>query len=425
MGKSHPSTVESNGFEDDARQSLVRLREAFAALLENLPERAVRAHEVSKTLGIHRKLGWQIANLVYEPDPLAAAQHLPGRASIRKFLNAVARHKVDAELLRTAEDAVGNIDRLIEVHAGDRESLNLMLTGSAGEAARKADLAQRRAAFQAGSYIWGVQVQTSLASVVLWPSAEREGCFDLAQLAGFVGFRRMRSNVSWPLRSARQYADDGSATPQPVRIPLDGNNVGSDEPPLLTRFCSQPPPGMRRRTGPDRMIIDELLPGPTGNTGAIDCFIGELCRAAGHAYRTEHESIWGTGRRVRTPAQVLILDQFVHEDLFGVIDPKVCMYRDLPEGPPLPVAMRDDDRMPVFETVQHLGKGLSGIRTPDVPRYAEMISYVFERLGWEPSRFRVVRARVEYPPVPTTVSVEYALPEKPEHPKLAGHTERG
>lgn len=414
MASSKTHEKPPRAFEEDALRALQNIREAFAALLESLPQRVGRAHEVAKVLGIHRKLGWQIAKLVYESDPLAAAQHVPGAASIRRFLDAVAKQKVNAELIDSARAAVESFERLVEVHAGDRESLNLMLTGWGGEAARKADLVQRRAAFSAGSYIWGVQAQTSLSTVFLSPSTTREDFFDLAHIMGFVALRRMRSQVCWPIRYSKHIADDNSELEQPLREPLDDTSAAAGEPPLLRRFCSQPVPKTRRRVFADGSVVDEITPGPIGNTGAIDCFVGEFCRAVMYKYRTEQSWTWALGRVVRAPCEALILDQFIHEDLFGRIQPQLRMYRDLTGAPPASGTSRQEDQMPIFETVRHLGKGLSGIRTPDVHRYVEMATYVFERFGWDPDRFHVYRARVEYPPMPTMVCMEHPLPERPE-----------
>ena len=113
-------------------------------------------------------------------------------------------------------------------------------TDGGGEAARKADLAQRKTAFTAGSYIWGIQARTLVMSVFLAPSATRSGYFDLAQISGLLGLRRMRSSVACPIRYGNRTTDDDVEIGQPVREPLEGD--GSDRPPLLERFCSQPPP---------------------------------------------------------------------------------------------------------------------------------------------------------------------------------------
>jgi hypothetical protein len=414
MNSTQSTTVAPTTFENDARRALDQMRGAFAALLESLPVPVTLPHEVSKKLGIHRKLGWQIARLVYEPDPLAAAQHVPGSASIKKFLDAMSKQNVNPELLRSAEAAVNDFDRLIDVHAGDREALDLMLTGCGGEAASKAVIAQRRTAYMAGSFIWGVQARTTLTSVFLAPSPVNKGFFDGARIKGFLGLRRLRANISWPISYSVISTDDLTQLDQPTRESLDDVIDENRVAPLLRRFCSQPPPETRTRELGDGDLVYELVPTLTGKTGEIDCFIGEVVRSLSPIYRTEHDQFWAVSCRVRTPCESLIIDQFIHEDLFGPIKPELSLYGDLRVGPLPPEPLRTGDRMPIFETVQRLGKGLSGIRTPDVPRYSEMAAYVFKRLGWDPTRFDLYRARMEYPPLPTTVAVEHPLSEAPQ-----------
>jgi hypothetical protein len=161
-------------------------------------------------------------------------------------------------------------------------------------------------------------------------------------------------------------------------------------------------------------MLDEVMPGPAGERGAFDCVAAEVWRNHGECYRSAHDWIWGTSKCVRTPSRVLILDQLIHEDVFGAIDPKLYVYRDLDHGgprPPLP--QRQRDRIPVFESVERLGRGLAGIRTPHVPRYVELVGDVLAALGWDATRFDVFRAQMEYPPVPTTVAMEMPLPERP------------
>lgn len=408
-------TTQPPSFEEDAQRVISRVRDAFAAILDSLPGNVARAHEVAKALGIHRKLGWQIANVVYEPDLFAAAHHIPGQASVRSFLHAATQRRVKRELIASAEAAMSEFQRLIDTHASDRESLDMLLTGCAGDAAQKAQVAQRKAWFAAGSYIWGVQARTQVNVYILPPSA-RESYFDIAYIHGLVSFRRVRSDVSWPIASKKRIADDATEAAQPNREPLElSSGVAEDSSavPLLRRFCSEPVPEVHRKVGADGYVVDEIVGGPAGKTGAQHCFVGEIWREIGPSYRTEHDWLWWPSVRMRAPCEVLILDQFVHEDVFGPIKPNLYVYRDLVDGPRLPPPQRKGDRIPVFESVQHLGKGLSGIRTADVPRYVEMVNYAFERLGWDPARFDVFRVRMEYPPVPTTVTMESPLPEPP------------
>jgi hypothetical protein len=115
---------------------------------------------------------------------------------------------------------------------------------------------------------------------------------------------------------------------------------------------------------------------------------------------------------VRTPCEVLVHDLLVYEGLFGPIDPKVLVYGDQCGGQS-PVASRICDLLTVRESVDYLGLGPNVLHTPHVPRYAEMAQYAFDRLDLDGDRFDVYRCRVEYPVMPSSVVVQFDLPEHP------------
>jgi hypothetical protein len=182
---------------------------------------------------------------------------------------------------------------------------------------------------------------------------------------------------------------------------------------LLREFCSRPLPDVRRYLNPDGSVEDELAEGLVGNTGTISCVMGEVCRSVVPYYRSAHNRFGEVNDIVRTPCELLLLDQFVHEDVFGRISPELVVYSEL-EGPNhYPAAGRKPNQLPTWETVEYLGKGPTVVHILDVPRYAEMVRYVFRKLGWDGDRFDVYRVRLEYPVIPTAVAMRHELPETP------------
>jgi hypothetical protein len=139
-----------------------------------------------------------------------------------------------------------------------------------------------------------------------------------------------------------------------------------------------------------------------------------VVRNAAPYYRDEHNLHNEYTAFVRAPCEVLINDLFVHEDMFGPLTPELIVFGDLLGGPEYPGGGREPPRLPVDEAVDYLGKGPGGIATADVPRYAELARYVFERLGWDGERFDVYRVRVAYPVVPSIVVMRHPLRDR--HP---------
>ena len=73
----------------------------------------------------------------------------------------------------------------------------------------------------------------------------------------------------------------------------------------------------------------------------------------------------------------------------------------------------ESGRLETGDEIRHLDGHPLRVYTPYVPRYAEMLEYVFKRLGWNPDRFHTYRVRIRYPMIPTSVGLLHALPEMP------------
>jgi hypothetical protein len=401
--------------EVHARQVLSRVRSAFGAVLTALPERAQRPHEVQKSLQIDSKLGWAVSRLVHEEDLYLAAQQLPGRRRLETFLKAASKRAIPDELLARVRAAVEEFEELVEVHAGDRASLEVMLLGCSARANEDAILAQRKAAFQANSFIWGVQARTQFGIYFLRPG--REAAWgDIAGVRGFVGLRRMRPDVPWVISRLHASDETGQAIGGFDREPL-GEEVattdGSNGVALLTEFCSRPLPALRRVEHSPGFIEEVLEPAEVGNTGAIDIVTGDDARGVVPRRAMDGEKVWGGLRMLRTPVETLVLDQLVHVDMYGPIVPRLIHFSDLTlaRGFPTP-PLSESDQLPTPEVVQYLGRDPTAVYTPDVPRYTKIIERVCARIQCEPSQFDVYRVRMSYPAIPTSIGMEHDLPEQ-------------
>jgi hypothetical protein len=396
---------------------LQRVRGAFAEIVDALPGHITRPHELAKALKIDMKLAWKVVKVAHGADLFTTVRYVPGAAAIEVFLRAAAKRKVSSCLIQSAIAAVEEFDRLIETHADDRATLEMMLLSYGREDRRRGDLAHRKAAFTANSYIWGVQARTQVKVDIL-RSADEQGRLDFVTLRGFVGLRRIRPNVPVVIARARITDDDGGLLNPPLREPLDraGGCDGGDGAAslLLRRFCSKPLPRFRRVTGPHGFLEDELVEGEIGNAGAITCFTGEVAYGAVSQYRTEHDR-WGAHAvLMRTPCEALVFDLLVHEDLYASLELELAVYSELAGGSPvLPIEGREGERLPTWESVEYLGKGPSVTHTPHVPRHAEMIRYALDKLDWDGERFDVYRVQMQFPIIPTSVLMMHELPEAP------------
>lgn len=410
------STTKVLPFEVHTRQTISRLRTAFGAILSALPKPMQRPHEVQKQLGVDAKLGWEIANFMQQEDLLLSVKYLPSPRRAERFLQAAESQGVATQLIDQARSAIRAFDELISIHAGDRASFEMMLLGCSSEVDRDAVLAHRKAAFQANSFIWGAQAQTQFGIYIMRPGDD-PSWGDIAAVRGFIGLRRLRPNVPWVISRLRATDEQGQDLSGIERYPIDpgsGGFNGGVADSLMREFCSKPLPEIRRVTHSAGFVEEVLVESDVGSTAAIDCVTGDDARRVVPRHQMEGETVWGGLRMLRTPVRWLVLDQLVHEDLFGPIEPRLILFSDLSlcRGFPAP-APSESDRLETTETVQYLGKDLTVVYTPEIPRYAELIEYTCAKIGCDVRKLDIYRVKIEYPVIPTSIGMEHDLPEQP------------
>ena len=148
-----------------------------------------------------------------------------------------------------------------------------------------------------------------------------------------------------------------------------------------------------------------------GSQAAATFVHGHFIPFAADRFRDPANMYFHSCLRVRYPCEALVSDMIVHEGTFGGAKPEVGVFGEQSTDGPPPNAMSPADRLCQRETVRWVGRGSAVLHSPDFPRYAELLGWVFERLGWDPSRFDLFRCRIEYPVMPSTVRVSIAKPE--------------
>lgn len=415
--RKQPRLPESQtSFEQHARQVLAKVRDTFAAVVEALPERATRPSDLMRALNVDRKLAWRLSKVVQSHDPFALVEHLPGSAGVVILLNAAARRGVPAPAISAAHAAYQDFEQLITVHAGDRTSLEMMAQAFSRETSDQSELAHRKAAFQGNSYTWGVQARTQLSVNIIAPSTDPAN-IDIALISGLIDLRRLRPKVAWVVARTGFITNEGKtipapppdATPEQKRAARDAYRV-----PLVREFCSSPLPDLRAKLNDSGLMEIELVEGPVGEKGAITCvFSGPPFRNVEARGRSEDESKAHLNAHIRTPSTMLIHDLLVHHERFGPLTPEVSVYSEV-HREVRSAATRDDRyRLPVRLNVEYLGRGPTVIRTPDVPRYPQLVRHVCGLHNWNAEDFDVYRLVMSYPIVPSAVVISFEVPELP------------
>jgi hypothetical protein len=386
------------------------LRRNIAAAIEAICGGSSRAQDVTDNFGVHRKLGWQLWNVAFADDPMAAVKFLPNARGLGVWTKSARMRGVSDELIERINESISQFHQLIATHAEDREMLEMLIEahGDARSRDQETDARWRKQAFTGNSYIFGVRAKRLLATVILAPS-QRSPYFDMVRIQGLIGLVRTRSNVRWPFSQSVVQTDDGVQR-APRRQPLlDTQLVRDIGVPLMEKFCSQPLPPVMRRSGEHGMLEDELLPGPVGQTGASTVVTGEILREVAPAHQTSpgETALFGTG--VRTPGELLISDHIVHRDIFPGVERELCVFGELIS----PTTQDERDRLPVADRLVRLGRGIERVRTADIPDYGDMLDTVFQVTGWNSNEFDVYRVRMRYPPIPASVMLRHPLPPPP------------
>lgn len=418
-------------FEDHLRSSVQDVRAALAEVMASIapPLDATRPQDTARRVGLDKSLSWKLSRILMEEDAIATVPLMPGRAGLGIAIRGFTKVGASKRALDHLQTAIDEFDRMVEVHCGDRDTLEMMLghLHRDNNQAAAQDEIHRKKSFQGNSAIWGAQARVQICSHFVAPSSDPDQC-DIALVTGLIDLRRLRQDVPWAISTLRRYHDDGTEF-QRVRIEPIDERVKPGEVPLMRDFCSQPLAEMRIAPEPrpprksDGFTRHEIVEGPVGSTAACTAISGFITRGDWSRWRTEHDDVSEFVVSLVTPAELLIHDLYVHRDLRLPEPPEVCLYSALPSGPVYPDTDRARGVLPSRETLIELGSPPASM-VPELPQYRDIVETVFKRLGngrgsagnganWSAKDFVGYRRKMKFPPIPTREVFRHPLPVKP------------
>lgn len=399
------SIDQNKDFEVHCRDAVHRLRSALLEMYLSVRADPQRPQEVSRKFHLNKNLTWKIARVLNDDDVLEAAGVIPGKAGLEILLNAFANAGAPAERVDRIRQAATEFEAMIVEHAGDRATFDLILDSMASHH----PLAKsRELAFKGNSGVWGVQAETRVTAHFLAPNPEDPSRLDLATIAGAINVRMLRRLDAWPLFHLAKFDDDAGTEGERRQMPLSrvsGEDGGSF---LLHEFCSSGHPSCRRRLH-GRGEIYEISGGRVGRHGEFSCYIGFRERGAVPRFKAEGNEMGLLYSTVSLPAASLVFDVFAHKDLTEAHNPKPILLGNIRLSPHF---SQTDAKLPIHADITNLGRG-SMVTTPRVPDYDKIVQFVAERCGWDMSDFHATRWVLEYPPMPSTASMQFPLPEDP------------
>ena len=410
MTRSH-SVQHHATFEADVRDATQAIRRTLSEALTAVGADLTRPQQMARQLGLDKSLSWKVTKILSDADPVAAIPRLPGRSGQKIIVDALLKAGAPSEQAEAVRAAMDEFERLVSVHAGDRDTLEIMLSSLTREGQADRDEAQRRLAYQANSATWGVRARVQISAHFAAPSTHNAGMLDLAIASGLVDFRRLRQDAAWAVATIRGITDDGSPRGMVNFGPLDPAISDPAAPPLMTAFSSNPLPAIRTAPTRNGAVRCEIAEGPVGNTGAATCMTGWFTRAAVSRWRSPNDRYGEHFVSMTTPVETIFHDLFVHRSMTFALDPTIHVYSQLPGGPVYPADGRTQGLLPIADPVVRLG-GPPDLTTPDYAPFPRLVESVMKRMEWNIADFVGFRFRLRYPPIPALAVLRYELPER-------------
>lgn len=397
------------GFEHDCQTAVGTLRAALVELYARVGADPEAPQDVSRTFKLNKNLTWKLSRLMTAPEAGDALQYLPGTGAVKIFLRAMGAAGAPEPLLEQIRAAYDDVEQVVQVHVGDRSTLELVLDGLGPERVERLEVS-RKLAYRGNSGVWGVQAKAKITIAVLAPNPQDESQLDLVFVRGFKGFRRLRSELCWPISIRRNWSGEGEPFSQQWE-PIEPDQAASGLP-VLAEFTTQPAPSFEMRsagTGVSYM----LPPGPVGNTAALDCFFGDISRAETPRYRSAEDTHGEIVSAITVPVETQLIDIIYHGSIAGSIDPEVLIYGDPFGNQSMVSSDHSQCSLPINERAHELPGSPPLVSTPLFAGYGRLMTRIYERMGWDPAEFRGVRLQTKYPPMGTNVGLRFELPERP------------
>lgn len=374
------------------RQTSSALGESFRAVLADLGPRGRRPVDLVRSLKVNQVLAGKIHRTLKHSDPMALAHEAPGPEALHILLRAAADAGIGEEVRARAQAAAEAWDQLLAT-VGGRAALHAMLTAWIPGTRRGFELANRQAAFKANSALKGILADANFAAVALHPCG-REGHLDFVALGGYVGLRRLRPGALLQVN----FGLAGSAN-APTMETLDGRPIGPIGPSTLLSDFSSDVPVRAEVDRPGESVRYVLDDDDFGLGASADLAFGFCSPGSvpalplpGRDNRTS-----ATGNRAAVPCQLLVLDVYLHDDVFPGAVPRARAYDMVPRGEVHPREITRDIEVDLLDAPEHLGRGTAAIGTLEAPRFADLFRHACELRSWDPESFRGFRLRVRYP----------------------------
>lgn len=383
------------------------LREAFVRILSAEHGHLPKPTELSRNWEIDQSLCIRVCAALKKDDPLSVIHGLPAASGLNALLSAALRVGTDSQLIEAGEMAVQTMNRVIAEVGGSKSNLDTLVGSRVYDARKKIERTGKQSIFRGMSNLFGIEVETSLVSYFVHPSDDPNWNNDLA-VYGVQKLRRLRTELPILLGGRNSTRDDVDEIPAMLDSLHNGTIRSNGWATALKDFCSDPFPNIQiSRNG--NTLLYTLPDDERGAYEDLSLIFASLERHSSRSSRTENMTHAQHAFAPRNASKYMLLDVYVHPDVWPGIEPTLIIARAGPGHNPNRATF-GFDKVDFVESLQNLGTTRSSTHFSEFPRYSELIGHVHEQMGWDQGTFRLYRCAVKYPVVGLWYSIQFALP---------------
>jgi hypothetical protein len=391
-------------FDAHLDEAYQRLRSALTAAMHTVRGGPTFPQDLARFLKINKNLAWRVSKIIDLHAPEQGIVHLPGPQGMKLLLKATESAGASAEVVGQVREAHEYFLEVIKVHAGDNETLNLLLDARPANGGVGSLENSRRLAFQGNSGVCGVQAESKFSAFFLAPSQTDPDKHDSHALNGFVNLVRLRDVDSVVLFRSRAFRQDVEKEPMDV-VPIQPAAYELYE--HIENFDKANLNISHSEIGATYALGRGLV-GQKGKSSVVysRTLYGRFPRYCDNVNR--QGSLEST---VEVPVRMMFFDIFVHKSLGYDRSMTLSLYHLPAGGLHVGEELESRDRLPIEIRPQALPGDPDACANSKIPGYSSYIRYANETYGFDLNEFTCVRFEVVYPPMHSTVSILFDLDE--------------
>jgi len=400
MTQELPNATSMTGPAPEVLDVARELEAAFRELLDALPNKPERPMDVARSVNADKSVAHRLVTALSGKSPSELLITIPGPGPLAEIVRAARAQGVATPVCQAAQDAAIRFGNMVRSLAGDRLTFDAMMSEWVDDAREQIDTAARQMIFRGMKQLKGVCAETQFTAFMFHPCPGSDERLDMLNIDGMMEFQRVRARGEMCM-----IGHSG----------LAGSAAGAEASrTLLHEFCSKPAPTFRVGGTSDRATFRLEWNGGLGRGHAHDVVVREIYRNAVTRHRAAPARAFGSvAAESIVPARMAIIDVLFYQDVFPTCIPMFQVlatglrgYAD-PNDPP-----STHDSYCIDTELQAYGVGnVYQMQTPEVPKYRQILESQCNYMGWDMTKFRAFRVRIEYPIVGSQMQFVIPLPE--------------